>query len=141
MDKCFSWMAAVRERQAGSVRCSVSNAVNLPLVGQLATFGLQLHDDRLLQVDASRAQRVLAVLLRRGFVGDAETMRPDRALEIAASFVADAGGETATYFTNGNWDDDELRHGWTPLTDAVFDGGLIACGPSIAACMWIEEED
>jgi hypothetical protein len=141
MENSVSWMAAARERQAGSVRCFVSNATDLPLAGQLALFGLQPHDDRMVQVDASRAQRVLAMLLRRSFVGEVETMRPDRALEIAASFVADVGGETATFFTNGYWDNDERRHGWTALTDAVFDGGLVARGPSIAACIWIEEED
>lgn len=136
-----SWIAAARERAAGIVRCSTTNAVGLPLAGFLSMFGLEPHEDRLLKVNAARAERLLALLLSRRFVSGAEAISISRAQQLAAAFVADVGGELAAFYTNGPWDLEAASHSWTPLTNAVFDGGIVACGPSSAACLWIEEDD
>lgn len=95
----------------------------------------------MLEIDATRAETVLTLLLGRSFVYDDECIAAARARELAAAFVAYSGGSTATFYTNAAWDDKAASYSWTPLTDSVFDGGVIAIGSSIAACVWIEEDD
>ena len=94
----------------------------------------------MIKIDATRAKNVLALQLSRSFVGHQPCMPRARAEELADAFVADAGGQAATFYTNGDWDE-AMPRSWTPLTESVFDGGVIAIGPSIAACVWIEEDD
>jgi hypothetical protein len=103
-------------------------------------FGLRLEEQRLLRVDEERAVNVLTTLLNCSFMGQRECIPLPRARELATAFVADAGGSAAAFYTNGPWDESQPTS-FTALTDAVFDGGLIAIGPSIAACVWIEEDD
>ena len=133
--------AIPQERKHGFVRCACTSATSQPLVGWLATFGLRLDEQHLLEVGATTAQTIVESLLSRSFVGTwRECIPTDRARALAQAFVADVGGEAAKYYSNGQWDQANNRS-WTPLTESVFDGGVIAVGPSIAACVWIEEDD
>jgi hypothetical protein len=135
------WMTAIpRERKSGFVRCSCVTATKQPLAGLLAVFGLRLEEQRMIQLDAKSAKIVLVTFLSRSFAGHGDCIPSARAQELADAFVADVGGQAATFYTNGYWEEPTPRS-WTPLTDAVFDGGLIAIGSSIAACVWIEEDD
>lgn len=135
------WMTAIpRERKSGFVRCSCVTVIKQPLAGLLAVFGLRLEEQRMIQLDANSAKVVLATLLGRSFIGHGDCIPGARAQELADAFVADVGGQSATFYTNGDWQE-PMPRSWTPLTDAVFDGGVIAIGPTIAACVWIEEDD
>lgn len=135
------WMTAIpRERQSGFVRCSCVTATKQPLDGLLAVFGLRMEEQRMIQLDAKSAGAVLASCLSRSFVGHSECIPKARAQELAEAFVSDAGGQGAIFYTNGDWQE-SMPRSWTPLTDSVCDGGVIAIGPSIAACVWIEEDD
>jgi hypothetical protein len=135
------WMTAIpRERKFGFVRCSCVTATKWPLAGLQAVFGLRLEEQRMIQLDAKRATTVLASFLNRSFVAELECIPKPRAQELAEAFVNEVGGQSATFYTNGDWAE-PMPRSWTPLTDSVFDGGVIAIGPAIAACVWIEEDD
>lgn len=130
-----------RERKHAFVRCACASTTSQQLVGWLATFGLQLNDQHLTAISASTAQAILETILSRSFVGTWRECIPSaRARELAQHFIADVGGEAASYYSNGSWHQADSRS-WGPLTDSVFDGGVIAIGRSIAACVWIEEDD
>lgn len=135
------WMTSIPlERKLGFVRCSCVSAADWPLAGFLAVFGLRLEEQRMRRIDAELAASLLTNLLSRSFVGQRECISLPRARELATAFVADSGGSAATFYTNGQWEESRPMS-FTPLTDAVFDGGVIAIGASIAACVWIEEDD
>lgn len=135
------WMTAIpRERRSGFVRCSCVTATKWPLAGLLAVFGLRLEEQRMIQLDAKSATTALSSLLNRSFVAELDSIPKPRAQELAEAFVNDVGGQSATFYTNGDWAE-SMPRSWTPLTDSVFDGGVIAIGASIAACVWLEEDD
>lgn len=49
-------------------------------------------------------------------------------------------GEDAVFLGNGDWKEGSA-FGWTRLTDATFDCGLIAFDANLAFIFWVEEED
>ena len=67
-------------------------------------------------------------------------MHVERARCFASEFVSAFQQEGCKFFTNGDWAGPGA-YAWGALTDAVFDGGLIAYGPNVSACLWVEEDD
>lgn len=44
------------------------------------------------------------------------------------------------YFTNGTFDSKGLT-GWTPLSDATFDSGVVVMDSASIGLLWVEDED
>jgi cell wall assembly regulator SMI1 len=78
-----------------------------------------------------------------------ELMSIDDAEALAKAFIELFSTQNGRYFSNGNWhlpyDQIEpavwAHPGWTPATDATFDGGILALGELSSGCVWFEDED
>lgn len=94
--------------------------------------------DRLLTLSWTQAVRVLAVA---GTVSLAYgPWRPrNEELDQAKAALKDMSYDAA-FLSNGLWDGGEFM-GWTPLTSATFDCGLIGFDAENAFIFWVEEED
>jgi hypothetical protein len=129
-----------QERTFGTARCCCVGAQGLSLHEALAAFGLEQRDDRLIEVTPHRGTVILEQILAQSFVDGLEAMPRQRAFALAKEFVDALTQEGCRFFTNGEWARPEA-YTWQPFTHSVYDGGLIAHGPSLSACVWIEEDD
>jgi hypothetical protein len=88
------------------------------------------------------ARAVLLLVLERSLAYNVATMSRANATELADAFLEHAQ-DAAVFFTNGDRASGSMSYGesWTPLTEATFDGGLVAVDGSHAAMLWIEDED
>lgn len=135
------WMTRIpRERKYGITRCCCVGTSDLSPVGLLTVFGLSQREDLLVEISADSAREILSRLLCSSFVGHFESMPPRHAHELASEFVSEIASEGVRFYSNGLWTSPGPPS-WNPLTDAVYDGGVIAMGPEISACVWIEEDD
>jgi hypothetical protein len=97
------------------------------------------------EVVRSVAVRHLTRILHKDLAYDVTIVPLDRAAELAERFIKLLG--EACYFTNtvpADRLDDILwagAMGWTPLTRATFDSGIVAVGPANIGIIWIEDED
>jgi len=57
-----------------------------------------------------------------------------------AKRALDLLAEDATFLSNGEWKEG-ASNGWTPLTSATFDCGVIGFDDEHAFIFWVEEED
>ena len=95
--------------------------------------------ERLIEVDARRAAELLAffasISLAYGPYKVKEGLRRQ-----AAEALRDLA-DNARFFTNGTWLAEAGGTGWTPLSNATFDGGVIGFDDDHAFIYWVEEED
>ena len=129
-----------KERAYGLTRCCCVSSRGTSLYRALVAFGLEPRDELLTEVPAEVGAAVLERILAVSFVGQLEAMSDHRARALSAEFVDAFKHQGGKFYTNGDWSS-LSAHTWTPLTDSVFDGGLIAHGPDISACVWVEEDD
>jgi hypothetical protein len=104
-----------------------------------SAFGLTPLETNWIKISRSNAKAVLVRLLQehQGMLGD--RMPPQLAQKVADDFFSwfKAGTE---FFTNGQyrasgvWDSESV-------TDATFDGGVVAHGRDLSGLIWIEDED
>lgn len=135
------WVIDIPEqRTCGVTRCCCLSATGLGLHRALAVFGLKQREESLIEVTAEHAQAILARLLAVSFVGHHEAMPNERALSLADEFVDAFKGGERKFYTNADWSD-PATYAWPSLTDSLFDGGVIAYGPGVSACIWVEEDD
>ena len=101
--------------------------------------------ETLLQVGRDDAVRALACWLHRDAAYKTELMSEDSAHELAESFVREFSDGSSKFFTNGRWHDPGQPQNWEPLTESIFDGGIIIesgrANDSRHVCIWFEDED
>ena len=106
---------------------------------------LKQEADSLLEVAREDAVRVLACWLHRDAACSTELMSADSARELAERFVREFADETSRFFTNGRWHDSQRPQSWQPLTESVFDGGVLIesgrANDTRHVCIWFEDED
>lgn len=128
------------ERKYGIARCCCVSTTSSNLHSALAAFGLDQRDDLLIEVSTELAKAVLERILAASFVDGLEAMPQHRASVLANEFVETFKCEGGRFFSNGDWADPNA-YTWQSFTHSVYDGGLIAYGPTVSACVWVEEDD
>ncbi len=92
-------------------------------------------------VDAATAQSVIESILQRTLAYDSEWVAPEQARAVASSFVA-CFADDADFWTNGElWRRDGAPRGWSPLTSATFDTGVVAVDDTSVGMLWVTDED
>jgi hypothetical protein len=139
------WQKAIIEsRKYGIVRCcSTLPDRNDRLSNVLIRFGLKGDASALHVVKRIHAAKILAHLLWKDLAYHSEIMSFDKATELARMFVENHSESGAKFHVNADWSRyHQVRSfSWSGLTDATFDGGIIAITPTIASCVWVEDED
>lgn len=106
---------------------------------------LKPEAEKLLEIGPAEAVRVLVCWLHRDAAYQSELMLLEQARSLAESFVREYSDKTSRFFTNGRWDDTTRPQSWQPLTESVFDGGLLiesGRGNDVQhTCLWFEDED
>ncbi len=134
-----------RARKCGHVRFHMIYDYPLDLNGILVMSYLKPEADKLLEIGRAEAVQVLVCWLHRDAAYQTELMPAELAEGFAENFVREHSDETSRFFTNGHWNDGNQPQDWIPLTDSIFDGGvLIQSGrgnDTRHTCLWFEDED
>jgi hypothetical protein len=93
------------------------------------------------EIDADRAELLLAHILRTGLAYSDEHMPEQRARWLAREFVGSCGSFGTRYATNTGDVPGGHSWSWTPATDYTFDRGVVLLGTSRSACYWVADED
>jgi hypothetical protein len=129
----------IAARRCGKVRCGITPKRIESVADLAAAFGLLAEADYYREIDAATAQVILARLVGRDMAYGVEVVPADRASELAARFLAQFGSGSR-FFTNGDWHRDDPAE-WEAVTEATFDGGVLALGGRRSGCLWVEDED
>lgn len=155
-DSRVDWpLAVLQERRAWRIRCAIasndyradllaSHRHRPDLVAVLEAFGLVGEMETLLDIAPDVAAAVLEALLCQSLLslGEPGGMMPRvRAEALAAQFLGTFPRKDTRYFTNALWHAQRDAFTWSPFTDAVADGGLLAISARLLGCVWIEEND
>lgn len=130
-------------RTVGVSRCTYAHTFNTDLNYILLLFGLLPKIADLMAISAIKAEGILATLLWKDMAYSAEIISLEYAQQLARHFVMTQKAGTK-FFSNADWQaslDHSNGFGWTPFTDATYDGGVIAVGSNYASCIWFEDED
>ena len=135
----------VKKRRCGQIRFHFLYQYPQDLNSILKRCCLKTEADNLLEINREESVAVLTRWLHREPAYGTKLMSEVSALELAENFVMESADDTSRFFTNGRWFDCEEPATWQPLTESVFDGGLlIASGignDTIQVCIWFEDED
>ena len=93
-----------------------------------------------IEIDAQEAERLIVTILNKDLAYGVEVMPVNQANLLAAAFM-EPFRVSGRYFTNGTFHKPGNPDGWTPLTDATFDTGVVALGPTVAGILWVQDED
>ncbi len=140
---------AIRLRDVGYLRICFVRHYNEPLAEILRRCGLNTEhwpdpaQPPLHAVDFAKAQAIIAQLLRQDLAYGSETAAAPQAQALAAQLLAPFAVAGSVFYTNGIWGEDVSQgpQQWCEMTDATFDGGVIAVAPQLAVCIWVEDED
>lgn len=93
-------------------------------------------------LDASTGRQVMTQILHRGLSYNAERMVLSDA-ESIVSRILRLCGEPSQKFTNAFWEGETVLKlgGWSPITAATFDAGVITVGDPLVGMVWVEDED
>jgi hypothetical protein len=95
------------------------------------------------KVDTSTAQKILEYIFSFDMAYDIELATKSQANFLASYFINEFNSD-AEYFTNGNFELDKGFYrlkGWTPLTDSIFDTGILAIDKEKVGILWAEDND
>jgi len=104
----------------------------------VATLGFSTLRGKWIAIDRTVAQSLLTVVLHKDLAYKMEAMTLDFASTAAKCFI-DIFSKEARFFTNGTWLNDTA--GWTPITNATFDAGVVAFDELQIGVLWVEDED
>jgi hypothetical protein len=96
----------------------------------------------LLEVSLEEAARVMAYIANGSLAyGWRQPGRPSVIKDAIAALREMKPG--ARFFTNGDWGDPRIESpkGWTPLSKATFDAGVLGFDGETAFIVWTEDED
>jgi len=112
-------------------------------------YGLQEIGAAWRQVDRSTAVMILRSLLAEDMAHQSPRLELGQVNVAIDQFMAPFA-EVTTFFTNGTWETgwQKGKHSntvfgpdWEPITQATFDGGIVALGTDVFGILWIEDED
>lgn len=137
----------IKERRSvGHTTCALFQGADIvsreARLGRLGYRDMPEH----LWVAATRdeAVRVIAGCLARDLAYDEEIMPEEDARELAVAFVATFDGN-ARFLTNSRRflvdSKSYSSDGWTPISQATFDTGVIVEAEGVVGIVWVEDED
>jgi hypothetical protein len=91
-------------------------------------------------LSAPEALEAATRVLHSDLVYDLPVMKRDLAKELARRFI-ECFEDGAAFVTNGTFALDRTGGGWSPLTDATFDSGVIGVSTERIGLLWVEDED
>jgi hypothetical protein len=135
----------VKARKCGQIRFHAVYQYPGDLNRILEMCHLKREADKLLEIGREDAIGVLTCWLHREPAYSTVLMSVESARGLAERFVREFADETSRFFTNGPWHDTERPQNWQPLTESVFDGGLLIesgkANDTRHVCIWFEDED
>jgi hypothetical protein len=132
--------AIIEQRNVGFVRCcSTSPDENGRMSNVLSRFGLKPEEHALHPFKRIQAGKILAHLLWKDLAYDSEIMPHDKAITLAGLFIEDHSESGTKFYANADWS--RKPTSYSGLTDATFDGGIIAVSDLMVSCVWVEDED
>jgi phage anti-repressor protein len=99
--------------------------------------------DKWKKVDTITAQEILEYILSFDMAHDIELVTKSQA-NVLASYFINKFNSDAEFFTNGDFDVEQGFYrlsGWTPLTDSIFDTGILAIDMQKIGILWAEDND
>lgn len=94
-----------------------------------------------LRLDRVCAHAAIERGLRRTLAYNGRWVKRRSASRVADAFVACFSSD-ATFFTNGSlWLENPRNGGWSPLTSATFDTGIVGVDGAGAGILWVMDED
>lgn len=140
----------LRLRNVGNTMCSMVDQPHSTTGPSAVDHVVQAHGLRgiaadWIEISAADAHAIVTTLLHRDLAFQGEIMPLATASELATQFF-DPIPEPHAYFTNAEWTHDDgselaTLHGWTPISDATFDSGVVCLGDGRAALLWMQDED
>lgn len=108
-----------------------------------SSFGLMNSPECYEEIDAAEAAKVLESVLHKDMAYKVEIMPISLARELSEAFVAVFADSNPRFFTNGEWGRPmgTLGVGWTPVTSATFDTGVLVVSDQSVGCVWCMDED
>lgn len=109
----------------------------------VASLGLKSMGDRWFKISRPTSRNLLVHFLQEDLAYNARLMPTEDANRLAADFLS-YFNEGLEYFTNGPVEKDGTLNdcrAWNPITDATFDGGIIAVAPASIGILWVSDED
>lgn len=103
--------------------------------------GLQPLDRAWVQVDADKAEQILAAILHRDLAYKVELMPEHTARWLASTFLRGFDRHRSQFATNSEDMPHEMPWSWTPATDATFDAGIVILGEAASGIYWVADED
>lgn len=91
-------------------------------------------------LDAKEAHQLATRVLHADLAYESPMMTAEQADLLARRFLS-ACGHDAVFVTNGTLGRDRTGGGWSPLTTATFDTGVIGISASRLGLLWVEDED
>lgn len=132
--------AVIAARRFGEIRCTVASEITGNLSRLLGKFGLTPNESLLVEHDRDSAFQILFTLLWKDMAYEGECMPRQEAESLAQQILADHETTGCRYFSNGNVAKSES---WNPLTESIFDAGLVITDPAKHNhfCIWFQDED
>lgn len=132
-----------KARKCGQVRFHCIYDQPLDLNQILALCHLRAEADKLIAVNRDQAVAVLVRWLHHDLAYNTALMSAKMAHSLATGFLQEFADGTSRFLTNGRWF--ESSDTWEPMTESVFDGGLLIVSGSgnetRHVCLWFEDED
>lgn len=129
----------------------VTEDANLTQVidGYVASLGFHSINDKWIKISLSDAYNILPYLVTHSIAYGVELRFSKELREIVQEFMS-LFSTDYRYFTNGNWHEVinmennasvVINPSWTPLSESVFDSGLVWINNKLVGIIWIEEND
>lgn len=132
-----------QERGQDTIAGILPGAASASVTDVARSFGLLDSSECYEEIDAVEAAKVIENVLHRDMAYKTEIMPFSLARELSGEFVAAFAGSDARFFTNGEWgrSTGALGVGWTPVTSATFDTGVLVVSDQTFGCVWCMDED
>jgi hypothetical protein len=111
--------------------------------------GLHAIGESWRHIDREAAEAVLRFILSHDLAFSSLRLPEPTVLDVIQDFIG-RFSLSAQFYTNGSWAEGyrsapntttSFGPEWQPLTDATFDGGVVALDSERAGLLWIEDED
>lgn len=138
-----TWIALLPRPPGTATDALAAVLAELPARPWDAHVAFREAPDGLPEIDRDRARRGLALALHRGMAHHDERLPAERAAALAGALV-DALAPDARWWTNGDLGaagPQLVVAGWTPLTTATFDTGVLGVDDHHVLVAWVVDED
>ncbi|MEG0192273.1 hypothetical protein [Stenotrophomonas sp. YIM B13575] len=132
-----------QERGQDTIAGILPGAASATVTDVASSFGLLDSPECYEEIDAVEAAKVIENVLYRDMAYNTQIMPFSLDRELSGEFVAAFAGSDARFFTNGEWGRSmgALGVGWTPVTSATFDTGVLVVSDQAVGCVWCMDED